>query len=105
MLIKVSKKMVEELNKGAIKNGLQNDFTFEYAELSPEKYLMNVNDKLVSNDRLKNGKFKAIKTIYADEYFAVPYFLSTKELDNIFTEFKPQTTDEFVKAVFEVVAI
>lgn len=111
MLIKATKKMADELNKTYEKEKYPCIEEFKWVEYTKEIYEIDVDYDmqyyagLFKDDKLKNGKYQAIKVIYDPDLYATPNHLSTRELNKIFDEVQPKTFEEFTKAVFEAVAI
>lgn len=111
MLIKATKKMANELNKAYLKEKYHCIEEFKWVEYTKEMYEIDVDYDmqyyagLFKDDKLKNGKYQAIKVIYDPDLYAAPNHLSTRELNKIFDEVQPKTFEEFTKAVFEAVAI
>lgn len=104
MKVKVTKKMVNELNK-ALKD---KPVEFDYRELDVDSYRFHVNsDYFQAYDwgdyDYNKSMFRYIAVIYPAEYFAFNKTLTTYDLNRIFRS--GMTFDDFAKAVFAEVEV
>lgn len=77
MKVKVSKTMVKELNKYA------KNLEFAYRECNIDTYRTCVNYDVFGNNadyNTKTGLMKFIQVNYPSEYYALPQYLTTREL-------------------------
>lgn len=103
MRVEASKTMTRELKKAIT------GYEFCYIELNPDAYSWNVAsiwDNEIDLKYTKEGKpvFRAIKVIYPPEFYAMPYYLTTRELNKIFRN-SNKTLEGFmneVKAAIEI---
>ena len=107
MLVQVSKKMVNELNKAAARPA---GVTFYYTEFSVDAFRAYVDFDLWDHENdLKFDKegrnvFKVISATYDPEYYAMPQYLTTNDLLRIYKR-SNKTFDGFISAVYEEVGI
>lgn len=104
MVVKVSKVMVKFMNENVL-NGT--GMVADYCEMSQQNYELYVHYDLFSHENdfnAKNGKMKAIKILYPDEYYAMPKYLTTNDLVRVFRG-SDKTVESFVKCLLNEVEI
>lgn len=83
MKIEVTKKMVNVLNKAAKESGAEMKFIFE--TMTERAYSIYVNALASGRDYdYEKGVFKVIKVLYPDEYYAMPNYLATEDLEKLY---------------------
>ena len=102
MLVKVTKKMVNELNKAVRRSG--RDYEFKYRECSVDFYTVNVNyDYLTAYDYgdfdFNKNMFRYIRVVYPLDCYAIPGTLTTEELNKIFNSLPDKTAEAFFAEV------
>ena len=104
MKIQVSKAMAKELNKAI------GFCDISYIEMRPETYSWNVsvdsylNEIDLKFDREGRNVFKVLKIVYPPEFYAMPAYLTTRDLNRIYRE-SDRTWDGFINAVKSAVEI
>lgn len=105
MKIKVSKKMVSELNKAA--RAAHAPFKFYHCTDTPEAYALRVDYDIYSNADhdydAETGLMKYIRVEYAPELYAVSQYLTTITLNKIF--YNGMTAADYFDAVIDYVSI
>lgn len=104
MLVKVTKKMVKELNN-ALKD---KPVTFDYREADVTSYRFYVNSDVFQaydygDFDFNKNVFKFIACIFPEEYYAMNRYLTTYDLNKLFCS--GMTFDDFAKAVFDAVEV
>lgn len=95
MKAKVTKTLANWLNEKLKNTG----YKAKYEELTPQQYDWNVGD--TSMDTLEydynfsTGKYKVIKIIYPDDYYACNAYLTTQNLIDCIKHTKNHTENEF----------
>lgn len=105
MKIQVSKIFARFINETATETGAK--FYAEVLEMSETAYKFNVNiwgpDWIDYNP--KTGKFKAIRVSYPPEFFAVPIYLTTENLNKAFTRYNVKTAADLKNMIREICEI
>ena len=102
MKLKVTKKMVNELNN----NARCKQISFVYATTSPANYTRLVDYDLFRNESdydYSTGKMKYIKVMYPPECYALPGVLTTSDLKRFYVS--GDTVETFCKRVIENMSI
>ena len=102
MFVKVTKAMVNTLNRYAKDNPLR----FEYRTTSPANYERFVNSDLFGNETdfdYNTGLFKYISVIYPGEFYAIPKTVTTNDLKRLYVS--GDTVETFCKRVIENMSI
>lgn len=97
MKVKVTYPMLKEIKKALPKYNV-----------SLEKYTLEQYERFVDFDVYRNeidyddktGKMKVIKIIYPDSYYAMPRYLTTKDLSQIF-KYSDKTYNGFIKELVD----
>lgn len=98
MKLKVTKAMVNTLNRYAKGNPLR----FEFRTTSPANYERFVNSDLFKNESdfdYNTGLFKYISVIYPGEFYAPPQTLTTYDLKRLYVS--GDTVETYCKRVIE----
>lgn len=77
MIVKVSNPMIKAMKKAMPK------FRFNLLELNPESYQLKVDYDLFRNEsdfNINKHIFKVIEIIYPPEYYALPRYITTRDL-------------------------
>ena len=104
MQVKVTKKMVQELNKAAITDYCI-DF-FQLLEMSPEQYEHYFIDNLLDHENdydASKNVMKVIEVVYKPEMYSIPQYLTTNDL---IREYHPgDTLQKYIRRVINAVEI
>ena len=101
MKVKATKAMTKYLN-----DHIEN-ITFTLEKLTEAAYRMQVDIDTYLNEidySIKTGLFSVIKVSYPGEYYAMPRYLTTKDLNRIFAR-SDHTAEGFIKAVLSDIEI
>ena len=101
MKVKVSNPMVKFLN--AHINGMK----FVLEKYTVDNYRITVDYDLFRNEtdyNTKTGLMSTIKVLYPNEYYAMPYYLTTRELNKLFL-MSDHTAAGFIKEIRAAVEI
>lgn len=86
MRIAATNKMVAALNRAAREAG--KSFKFVYATMDTGAYAWNVGDIWTAYDygdyNASTGKMRAVRVSYPCDYYAMPRYISTAELNDIY---------------------
>lgn len=107
MKVMVSKTMCRELNKYAQTQPIFNQYEFQFDELSRRLYEWNVNMdsyKYENDYQVDKGLFKFIRVVYPDDYYAMPRYLTTNDLERCF-QHSDGTYQSFMNEVMREVEI
>ena len=97
-----SKQLARELNKRLVDTRFEKVMQFHGIILDQDNYCRFVSNDLfdMELDHIKSsGRYRTIKITYAPEYYAMPRYVSTRELLACFTP--GDTIEDFAKRVFE----
>ena len=101
MKVKVSNPMVKFLNTHI--DGMK----FSLEKMTEAAYRMQVDIDTYIHEAdysIRTGMFSVIKIIYPDDFYAMPGYLTTKDLNRIFTR-SDHTAEGFIKAVLSDIEI
>ena len=106
MRIQATKVMTNALNKGAREYG--KEYAFRHITATPQEYERYVDRDLFTAEDygdydINTGKFRAIAVVYPDDCYAMPRYLTTRELNREFV--KGDTYESYIKRVLESVEI
>ena len=106
MRVQATKKMTGELNKVAKRTG--KPYRFEHATMDTDRYKWLVDYDIFSaydwgDYDINTGKMRAIMVVYDDELYAIPRYITTRELNGIFKT--GDTLDNFINRVIDEVEI
>lgn len=105
MIIKVTKKMVSEIQKAFAKIGKVKNYKVEFVKFKNELYQFFVDSNMRSFDydyNFADGQWVVIKIIYPDDYYALPEYLTTVDLLGIFRK-SDKTFDGFMQKIADCV--
>ena len=94
MLVKATKKMAKELSKH-----LPNGYSIQTEKMTPQKFrwYVDIDDYKHENDfDIATGLFNVIKVVYPYEFYAMPKYITTKDLHEIYKTCN-KTWDGFVQ--------
>lgn len=101
MKVAATKTMAKEIQKNAVPG-----ISISYIELSPDRYNFTVGDAFYNDiDYIESkGKMRTIRVDYSPELYALPAYLTTKELNRIFTR-SDKTYTGFFAALNEEIEV
>lgn len=86
MKVKVTKSMYKELNKALKNQDATSIYEFQFVNLNPN-WNFDLDDTDLHLDNEGNWVCYAIKVVYKDECYAMPNYISTADLRNIFKKY------------------
>lgn len=109
MKVKVTKKMAKMLDTAA----KDRNMSFDYREMKDngDGYRFCIGDPWIAEEYgdydYNRGVFKYIAVMYPDEYYALPNYLTTYDLNKLFMEVKHDgiVFDEFAKHVMNAMEV
>ena len=101
MKVKVTQTMAKAMQKA------MPEYSISVVKFSPDGYRMNVDYDLFNNETdysYKTGKFSAIRIGYPASYYAMPQYITTKQLVKCFNH-SDKTLNGFLASVKDFVEI
>ena len=102
MKVKVTKTMLKELRKY-----IDTKYQLTFEKMKADNYRVYVDYDLLENEEdydITDGTFKVIKVNYPEEYYAMPRYLTSRDLRSAYKQ-SDKTYDGFMKAVESVIEI
>ena len=102
MIVVVTKKMADAINKRVSKMG----YTAIMETMTPNEYSIKVGNVFHHDEdyNITTGRMQVIMIIYPDNYYAMPHYLTTKELRAAYHN-SNGTYDGFMDEIAELVEI
>lgn len=104
MQVKVSKTMAKSINSYFNDNGIS--YRAEVIEMAPRSYDVYVGNSVMNDEDfdMETNMMKVIIIDYPSEYYAMPRYLSTRELRSIYYN-SNRTMNGFMDELFEEIEI
>lgn len=107
MKVKITKKMVNEIKKAFAKIEKVKNYDVEYVKMSSRQYnyCVDFDNKSMDYDyNWLNGEWVVIKILYPNEYYAMPKYITTVDLLNIFRK-SNKTLDGFMQELADFLEV
>lgn len=106
MRVQATKKMTGELNKVAKRTG--KPYRFEHTTMKPNVYEWLVDYDIFNaydygDYDISTGLMRAIKVVYPEEFYAIPRYITTRELHGLYES--GDTLESFINRVIDEVEI